>query len=191
MQYSQFGTGKKDATDVAAQLTGKSRLWVAAAAILVLPIAALAQGAPVQDDARKRLEADKKSLDATQKRSKEIKADLDRIAAERQRINARLVETGKLIHQSEAQLTQIESKMDQLEAQERHLRGTLDERHGDHLGTARGHAAHGPQPAAGHDHAPGGCAVHGAQRHAAARPPSPSSEGRRWRSPSSSTISRA
>ncbi len=115
---------------MAAQLTGKSRYWVAAAAGLALPIAALAQGTPAPDDARKRLEADKKSLDATQKRSKEIKADLDRIAAERQRINARLLETGKLIHQSEGQLNQIESKMDQLQAQETHLRGALDERHG-------------------------------------------------------------
>jgi septal ring factor EnvC (AmiA/AmiB activator) len=118
---------------VAAQLTGKSWLWVAAAAGLALPIAALAQGT-TQDDARKRLEADKKNqekvLDAKQKLSKELKADVDRLASERQRINARLIETGKLIHQSEAQLNQIEAKMDQLEAQEKHLRGELEERHG-------------------------------------------------------------
>ena len=66
----------------------------------------------------------------TQKRSKEIKADLDKLAAERQRINARLVETGKLIHQSEAQLNLIESRLDELEAQEKHLRSTLEARHG-------------------------------------------------------------
>jgi murein hydrolase activator len=131
VQYSLLGTKQEGSGfDVAAQLTGKSRLWVAAAAGLALPVAALAQGTPSPEDARKRLEADKKSLDATQKRSRELKADVDRIAAERQRINARLVETGKLIHQSEAQLNIIESKMDQLEAQEKHLRSTLAERHG-------------------------------------------------------------
>ena len=37
------------------------------------------------------------------------------------------------------------------------------------LGPAGRHAAHGPQPAAGDDHAPRGCAFHGAQRHAAGR----------------------
>ena len=119
---------------MAAQLTGKSRYWVAAAAGLAFPIAALGQGTPVPDDARKRLEADKKSqektLGVTQKRSKEVQGDVEKLASERQRINARLIETGKLIHQSEAQLTQIESKMEQLEAQEKHLRGTLREQHG-------------------------------------------------------------
>jgi murein hydrolase activator len=115
---------------VAGRLTGKARIWLAAVATVALPLAALAQSASSPDETRKRLETDKSRLDATQKRSKELQADLDRIAAERQRINARLVETGKLIHQSEAQLTQIESKVDQLEAQEKHLRGTLQERHG-------------------------------------------------------------
>ena len=115
---------------MALQQLGKSRLWVVAAACLALPLPALAQGASSPDEARKKLEADKKSLDAANKRSKEIKADLERIGAERQRINARLLETGKLIHQSEAQLTQIESKMDQLLAQEKHLRGALEDRQG-------------------------------------------------------------
>jgi septal ring factor EnvC (AmiA/AmiB activator) len=132
LHYSQFlGQTERLGSDMAPQLSGKSKLWVVAAAGLVLPVAALAQqGPPNPDEARKRLEADKKNLDAANKRSKEIKADLERIAAERQRINARLLETGKLIHQSEAQLTQIESKMDQLVAQEKHLRGALEERQG-------------------------------------------------------------
>jgi len=97
---------------------------------VALPALAFAQGAPAPDEARKRLEADKSRLDTTQKRSKDLKTDLDRIAAERQRINARLIETGKLIHQSEAQLNLIESKVDQLQAQEKQLRTTLEERHG-------------------------------------------------------------
>jgi murein hydrolase activator len=94
-----------------------------------MPLLAFAQDAS-PDETRKRLEADKNRLDATQRRSKEIKADLEKIASERERINARLIETGKLIHQSEAQLTIIESKVDQLQAQEKQLRTTLEERHG-------------------------------------------------------------
>ena len=99
-------------------------------AALLLPLAAFAQTSPAPDEARKRLEADKGRLDATQKRSKELQADLDKIAAERQRINARLLETGKLVHLSEAQLSLIESRLGELEAQEKHLRGTLEQRHG-------------------------------------------------------------
>lgn len=99
-------------------------------AALLLPLAAFAQTITAPEEARKRLEADKGRLDATQKRSKELQADLDKIAAERQRINARLLETGKLIHLSEAQLSLIESRLGELEAQEKHLRGTLEQRHG-------------------------------------------------------------
>lgn len=99
----------------------------AVAAALSLPV--LAQTTPGPEDARKRLEADRGRLDATHKRSKALQADLDKIAAERQRINARLLETGKLIHSSEAQLSLIESRLGELEAQERHLRGTLEQRH--------------------------------------------------------------
>jgi len=111
-----------------------TRTWTFAAAAMAimaaLPALAFAQGTPAPDEARKRLEADKSRLDTTQKRSKDLKTDLDKIAAERQRINARLIETGKLIHQSEGQLTLIESKVDQLQAQEKQLRTTLEERHG-------------------------------------------------------------
>lgn len=121
---SREGTGN-DVTVSASRL----RLWAALAATLTLPFAAFGQDAPSAEEARKRLEADKKTLDATQKRSKELKADLDKLNAERQRIKARLVETGKLIHQSEAQLTQIETKLEQLDAQEKHLRGELGQKH--------------------------------------------------------------
>jgi murein hydrolase activator len=128
VHYSHFGTAENDL--VAGGLTRKYKLLVAAAATVVLPLVALAQSAPPPDEARRRLELEKKNLDAAQKRSKDVQADVEKLAAERQRINARLIETGKLIHQSEAQLTQIETKMEQLEAQEKHLRGSLQERHG-------------------------------------------------------------
>ena len=115
---------------VALGLTGTGKLVIAAGALLMLPLLAVAQGVPNPDETRKRLEADKSRLDVTQKRSSELKAELDRLAAERERINARLLETGKLIHQSEAQLSLIESKMDQLAGQEKQLRTTLHDRHG-------------------------------------------------------------
>lgn len=116
-----------------------ARTILAAAAFLALPVLALtlttgqraaAQGAPSAEDARKRLEAEEGRLDAKEKRSKEIQADLDKNATERERINARLVETGKLIQQSEVQLGLIESKLGELEGEERRLRGALVQRHG-------------------------------------------------------------
>lgn len=115
---------------MAVKLTQSWKPAVAIAALGLLSAAALAQTTPDAEETRKRLEADKNRLDLTQKRSKEIKSDLDKISAERQRINARLIETGKLIHQSEGQLNLIESKVDQLQSQEKNLRSALEERHG-------------------------------------------------------------
>ena len=66
----------------------------------------------------------------TERRSKDLQADLDKIAAERERINARLVETAKLVQQSEGQLSLIESRLGELDVQEKHLRETLEARHG-------------------------------------------------------------
>jgi septal ring factor EnvC (AmiA/AmiB activator) len=103
--------------------------FCAATAAAILCVSAWAQTTTTSDEARKRLEADKRNLDAKQKRSKELQTDLDKIAAERQRINARLLETGKLIHSSEAQLSLIESRQGELQSQERHLRGMLEQRH--------------------------------------------------------------
>ncbi len=60
-----------------------------------------AQGTTNPDDARKRLDSDRTRLEATQRRSKELQADVDKIAAERQRITDRLVETARLIRDKE------------------------------------------------------------------------------------------
>jgi septal ring factor EnvC (AmiA/AmiB activator) len=97
--------------------------------LLAAPLQALAQ-APTREEARKRLEADKGRLDATQKRSRELQADLDKLAQERERINARLIETGRLIQQSEGKLSLIESKLGELDIEEGKLRGALEQRHG-------------------------------------------------------------
>ncbi len=107
-----------------------ARILLAAATLLAAPWQVLAQGAANPEEARKRLEADKSRLDASEKRSKALQADLDKLAAERERINARLVETGKLIQQHEARLGLIELKLGELDIQERRLRGTLQQRHG-------------------------------------------------------------
>jgi septal ring factor EnvC (AmiA/AmiB activator) len=95
-----------------------------------LPLVAAAQSSISQEEARKRLENDRARLEAAERRSKDLKADLDKIAAERERINGRLVETAKLVQQSEAQLSLIESRLGELDAQDQHLRETLEARHG-------------------------------------------------------------
>ena len=106
-------------------------------------------------------------LEATRRRSKELQGDLNKIQAERERINALLLETAKLIQQSEGRLTLIESRLGDLEAQaeDRAPNAARASRHD--LRLARRHAAHGPEPAAGDDHATRGRPRHGAQRNAA------------------------
>jgi septal ring factor EnvC (AmiA/AmiB activator) len=102
----------------------------AAASAAALPQLAVAQGSITPGDARHKLEKDRGRLEANQRRSSELQADLDKIGAERERINARLVETAKLIQQSEGQLSLIESRLGELEAQEKAVRETLESRHG-------------------------------------------------------------
>jgi septal ring factor EnvC (AmiA/AmiB activator) len=106
------------------------RSWLAAVLLVGSSMAAIAQGTPTAEEARERLKLDRANLEAAQRRSKQLKADVGKIAGERERINARLIETGRLIHQSEKQLTLIESRLSGLEAQERDLRKSLEQRRG-------------------------------------------------------------
>ena len=99
----------------------------AVAAATVMPVLAAAQGAVNPDDARKRLDADRGRLEATQRRSKELQADVDKLANERKRITERLIETARLAQQSEGQLSLIESRLGELDTQEKHLRGSLEQ----------------------------------------------------------------
>ncbi|MGE0849586.1 MAG: murein hydrolase activator EnvC [Hyphomicrobiaceae bacterium] len=98
--------------------------------VAAAPMLAAAQGNLTPDEARRRLESDRARLEATERRSKDLQAELDKIAAERERINGRLVETAKLVQQSEAQLSLIESRLGELDAQDKQLRETLEARHG-------------------------------------------------------------
>jgi murein hydrolase activator len=114
-------------------LTGAARVTgiIAAAAILVgTPLLAWAQSAPSADDVRKKLEADKNRLEASEKRSKELEANAEKVRQELKGITARLVETGKHIQASEARLDVIEAKQGELETQEKQLRDSLERRHG-------------------------------------------------------------
>ena len=80
--------------------------------------------------AQRELERRRDELTATQSKTKTLQSDVSDLDAERERLNARLVETASLIQKSEAQLTGIEGRMSELEAQEKIVRGSLDERHG-------------------------------------------------------------
>jgi septal ring factor EnvC (AmiA/AmiB activator) len=111
-------------------LASLARILPAAFILLGGPLLALAQAPPSAEDARRRLEADKGRLNVTEKRSKELQADLDKLAVERENINKRLLQTGKQIQESEAKLGVIESKLGELDAQERQLRASLGERQG-------------------------------------------------------------
>ena len=99
---------------------------------LALPLAreAVAQAATTPEEAKKKLESRRQELESVAKRAKSLETDVGTLAAERERLNGRLVETADLIKKSEAQLTSIESRMGELEAQEKILRGSLNQRHG-------------------------------------------------------------
>ena len=59
-----------------------------------------------------------------------MQGDVEAISAERERLNVRLLETARSIKKSEAQLTTIEARLGELEAQEKLLKGSLSQRHG-------------------------------------------------------------
>jgi murein hydrolase activator len=100
------------------------------ACAVAFPWLAAAQSTLTPDEARKRLDSERGMLEAKERRSKDLQADVDKINAERERINSRLVETAKLVQQSEGQLTLIESRLGELDVQQAHLRETLEARRG-------------------------------------------------------------
>src|SRR5262245_62234799 len=99
-------------------------------AVVAFPWLAAAQSSLSPEEARKRLDSERGKLEAKERRSKDLQADVDKINVERERINARLVETAKLVQQSEGQLNLIESRLGELDVQEAHLRETLEARRG-------------------------------------------------------------
>jgi septal ring factor EnvC (AmiA/AmiB activator) len=95
-------------------------------------LTATAQTAAPDDPeaARRALEVHKLELDAKAVKAQTLQSDVSDLDAERERLNARLVETAALVQRSEAQLTSIEGRMVELEAQEKIVRGSLGQRHG-------------------------------------------------------------
>jgi septal ring factor EnvC (AmiA/AmiB activator) len=81
-------------------------------------------------EAKKKLEKRRIELESVTKRAKTLEGDVDELAFERKRLNIKLVETAHLIKKSEAELTSIESRLGELASQEKILRGSLNQRHG-------------------------------------------------------------
>jgi septal ring factor EnvC (AmiA/AmiB activator) len=109
------------------------RLGGSAGLVLALALAVASQAsaqAPSAGETREKLDAKRGELEKVQARAKWLAEDAEEINAERERINARLLETAALIQRSEGQLTRIEARLGELEAQEKLLRGSLQQRHG-------------------------------------------------------------
>lgn len=102
----------------------------AAAMVLVAGLSAHAQTPKTPEQAKKELETRRQELESVSKRTKTLESDVGTLAAERERLNAKLVETADLIKKSEGQLTSIESRLSELGAQEKLLKGSLYQRHG-------------------------------------------------------------
>lgn len=112
---------------------GTFRLGFALAALAAVTptgLAAQTTAAVSPEEAQRALEAKRKALEETESKAKTLQTDVADLDAERERLNARLVETAALIQKSESQLTAIEGRMSELEAQEKIVRGSLSQRHG-------------------------------------------------------------
>ncbi len=99
---------------------------VAAASTVAVPLLAAAQGNLNREEARKRLEWNLGQKEAKERRSGELKADMEKIDAERERINAQVLDAAKSIQQSETRLSSIEAGLAELEAQENRILATLE-----------------------------------------------------------------
>lgn len=98
------------------------------AAAVAMPSIVVAQPAP--DETTRLLNAKRGELLTTEKRAKTLELDVKSLDEERRKINERLVETAALIQSSEARMSAIEARLGELEAQEKLLRGSLNQRHG-------------------------------------------------------------
>ena len=99
-------------------------------AVLPLGRSAIAQAPATSEKAKKDLQSRRIELESAQKRTTSLETDVSGLKAERERLNVRLVETAALIKTSEAKLTAMEDRLGGLEEQEKLLRGSLNQRHG-------------------------------------------------------------
>jgi septal ring factor EnvC (AmiA/AmiB activator) len=80
--------------------------------------------------ARKILEQKRQQLNDNAAKEQAIRSDVVELDAERERLNSRLIETANLIQRGEAKMTAIEGRLAELQEQERLVRGSLEQRHG-------------------------------------------------------------
>jgi len=83
------------------------------------------------EDRRQELEGVKQKEQSLKDKERTLQSDVSQLDTEREKLNARLLETAALIQKSEGQMTAIEGRLGELEAQEKILRGSLSERHGE------------------------------------------------------------
>ena len=117
--------------------SGRDLPWLALACLIPLtsPYAAPAQtqtGAPAPPTAEAQRELDKRrhELEEAKVRAQALQSSVTDLDVEREVLNTRLVETAGLIQKSEGQLTAIEGRLSELEAQEKLVRGSLSQSHG-------------------------------------------------------------
>ena len=81
-------------------------------------------------EAQRALEKRRQELEAAKNKAETLKSTVADLDAEREGLNFRLLDTASLIQKSEGQLTAIEGRLSELEAQEKLVRGSLNQRHG-------------------------------------------------------------
>lgn len=86
--------------------------------------------APSPDEVKKALESRRKDLKSTLDKAGAIEQDVAKLAEERGKINQRLQETAGQIQDSEGRLSVVEARLEELDVQEKMIRGSLAQRHG-------------------------------------------------------------
>lgn len=86
--------------------------------------------APSADEVKKALEARRHDLKSTLDKAGVIEQDVAKLAEERGKINQRLQETATQIQDSESRLSVVEARLGELDIQQKMIRGSLNQRHG-------------------------------------------------------------
>jgi murein hydrolase activator len=100
---------------------------VAASLVAICAVNGLSASAQTTDDARRKLDANKKVLDETRQRELDLQRDVGSLEAERAKVNRNLIDTAKAIQRAESQLSQIENRIGELDAQDKLVRGSLEQ----------------------------------------------------------------
>lgn len=98
--------------------------------VLTAPLAAEDSAPKDPDTARKILDQKRQQLNDNAAKELTIRSDVAELDAERERLNSRLIETANLIQRGEAKMTAIEGRLSELAEQEKMVRGSLEQRHG-------------------------------------------------------------